>query len=216
VLKVTVVVSDEPPLDPKLRSGPGFAALVEEGRHRVLFDTGPDPDLLLHNLEGLGYGPEDLTAVVISHNHWDHTGGLRAVESEVARIVTPERIGVKNELVREEWLGIGDMVLTDVLEGPPPERALYANGLLITGCAHPGIHGFVEWCVRRGLEVHTVLGGLHLMGATEIEVEKVADRLEELGVKIAGPCHCSGEVAKRVFRRRFEFLNVGPGLEVRV
>ncbi|WP_168168845.1 hypothetical protein [Methanopyrus sp. SNP6] len=55
----------------------------------------------------------------------------------------------------------------------------------------------------------------HLIGATEVEVKKMADRLEELGVS-TGPCHCSGEVAKRVFRRRFEFLNVGPGLVIRV
>ncbi|WP_456435265.1 hypothetical protein [Methanopyrus sp.] len=69
--------------------------------------------------------------------------------------------------------------------------------------------------MRRGLEVHTILVGFHLIGATEVEVKKMADRLEELGVS-AGPCHCSGEVAKRVFRRRFEFLNVGPGLVIRV
>jgi 7,8-dihydropterin-6-yl-methyl-4-(beta-D-ribofuranosyl)aminobenzene 5'-phosphate synthase len=215
-VRVTVVVSDEPPKVEGLKSGPGFAALIEN-RRTVLFDTGPSPDLLEHNLRELGYEPDDVDFVVISHNHWDHAGGLEAVAPHVLRVITPERLNAPNEMVREEWLGIDDeVVLTDVLEGPPRERAAFVNGLLVTGCAHPGVDRFAEWCVRRGLKVRAVLGGFHLMGASRREVERIADRLRELGVRVAGPCHCSGDLAKEVFRERFEFVDVGPGLEVRI
>ncbi len=78
----------------------------------MLFDTGgPIRTSYCTILGVLGYEPEGLTAVVIPHDHWYHTGGLQAVESEVTMVVTPERIGVKNELVREESLGIGDVML---------------------------------------------------------------------------------------------------------
>ncbi len=214
-MKVTVVVTDEPSVREGLSSGPGFSALIEDDV-TVLFDTGPDPRLLTSNLEILGYSPDDVDVVVISHNHWDHTGGLDAVIGESAKVVTPERLGVPNELIREEWLGIGDVVLTDVLVGPPRERAVYVNGMLVTGCAHPGVDRFAEWCAKRGLKVEAVMGGFHMIGFPEAKVRSVAVRLKELGVKIAGPCHCSGEVAKRVFAEYFEIFDVGPGTVVKL
>lgn len=54
----------------------GFAALVEYGGKRVLFDTGNDPDVFARNTKRLGVDLRHLDAVVISHRHGDHTSGL--------------------------------------------------------------------------------------------------------------------------------------------
>jgi 7,8-dihydropterin-6-yl-methyl-4-(beta-D-ribofuranosyl)aminobenzene 5'-phosphate synthase len=54
----------------------GFAALVEYGGRRILFDTGNDADIFEHNVKELGVDLRNLDAVVISHRHGDHTTGL--------------------------------------------------------------------------------------------------------------------------------------------
>lgn len=54
----------------------GFAALVEYGGKRILFDTGNDADTFERNVEALKIDLQRLDAVVISHRHGDHTSGL--------------------------------------------------------------------------------------------------------------------------------------------
>jgi 7,8-dihydropterin-6-yl-methyl-4-(beta-D-ribofuranosyl)aminobenzene 5'-phosphate synthase len=54
----------------------GFAALIEYGGKRILFDTGNDAAIFEHNVKRLHIDLTRLDAVVISHRHGDHTGGL--------------------------------------------------------------------------------------------------------------------------------------------
>lgn len=54
----------------------GYAALVEVDGRRVLFDTGANPDVVLHNAKAMGLDLSDVEDVIISHFHDDHTGGL--------------------------------------------------------------------------------------------------------------------------------------------
>lgn len=54
----------------------GFAALVEYGGKRVLFDTGNDAGIFERNVTRLGVDLTRLDAAVISHRHGDHTTGL--------------------------------------------------------------------------------------------------------------------------------------------
>jgi 7,8-dihydropterin-6-yl-methyl-4-(beta-D-ribofuranosyl)aminobenzene 5'-phosphate synthase len=58
--------------------GLSFLVEVANGR-RVLFDTGASGPVLLHDLECAGIGIETIDAVVLSHSHPDHTGGLPAI-----------------------------------------------------------------------------------------------------------------------------------------
>ncbi|HET9694357.1 MAG TPA: MBL fold metallo-hydrolase [Steroidobacteraceae bacterium] len=55
----------------------GYAALVEYGGKRILFDTGNDADAFARNVRTLGIDLTRLDFVVISHRHGDHTDGLR-------------------------------------------------------------------------------------------------------------------------------------------
>ena len=54
----------------------GFAALVEYGGKRILFDTGNDASIFERNVKRLGVDLTKLDAVFISHRHGDHTTGL--------------------------------------------------------------------------------------------------------------------------------------------
>jgi len=57
----------------------GYAALVEYGGKRILFDTGNNPEILAHNAEAKGLDLSKLDFVVLSHRHGDHMGGLAYV-----------------------------------------------------------------------------------------------------------------------------------------
>lgn len=57
----------------------GLAFWIDTGSHRVLFDTGQTAAVLCHNAQRLGINPASAEAVVISHGHYDHTGGLGEV-----------------------------------------------------------------------------------------------------------------------------------------
>ena len=63
-----------------LRAEHGFSALVTARRGdqstTVLFDTGVSPDGLAVNAGSLGVGLADVQGVVLSHGHFDHTGGF--------------------------------------------------------------------------------------------------------------------------------------------
>jgi len=54
----------------------GYAALVEYGGKRILFDTGNNPEILAQNAKAKGVDLTKLDFVVMSHRHGDHLGGL--------------------------------------------------------------------------------------------------------------------------------------------
>ncbi len=54
----------------------GFSAVVDVDGHRILFDTGDRPETVLNNARELHVDLSNITDVVLSHNHHDHTGGL--------------------------------------------------------------------------------------------------------------------------------------------
>ncbi len=72
------VVYDNYPHQPGLTTDWGFACLVEGLDQTILFDTGTQGDVLLHNLDQLDLDPARVQQVVLSHAHLDHTGGLAA------------------------------------------------------------------------------------------------------------------------------------------
>lgn len=58
----------------------GLSFLIETGGENVLFDTGQG-FVLTHNLNRLGRRLDDVETVVLSHGHYDHTGGLHTAVS---------------------------------------------------------------------------------------------------------------------------------------
>ena len=62
----------------------GFAALLEVDGRRVLIDAGQRPETVLRNAAELGIDLSDVTDLVITHNHSDHTGGLLTLRRELS------------------------------------------------------------------------------------------------------------------------------------
>jgi len=61
---------------PAMQKDWGYAALVEYGGKRILFDTGNNPDILARNAKVKGIDLSKLDFVVMSHRHGDHMGGM--------------------------------------------------------------------------------------------------------------------------------------------
>jgi 7,8-dihydropterin-6-yl-methyl-4-(beta-D-ribofuranosyl)aminobenzene 5'-phosphate synthase len=75
----------------------GYAALVEYGGKRILFDTGNNPDILAQNARAKGVDLAKLDFVVMSHRHGDHMGGmayLLSVNPKVKIYAPKEGFGV--------------------------------------------------------------------------------------------------------------------------
>ena len=74
-----------------LRVGPlaehGFSVLIQVKNatesHTILFDTGVTPTTMGNNMSVLGIDPDQIEAIVLSHGHIDHGGGLSAVLSQI-------------------------------------------------------------------------------------------------------------------------------------
>ncbi len=228
------VLFDNLSADDRLRTAWGFAALIETPGHTVLFDTGADGGMLLENLRLLGKDPSTIEAVVLSHAHGDHTGGLDSLLALGIRprlfLLAPfpeplKRSAATRLQVVEAAPGqeIAPGIRTTGQVGEAiAEQALMletAEGVVVlTGCAHPGALEMT----RRARQladrpIHAVLGGFHLGEATDAQLRLVVDGLRGLGVARAGPTHCSGLPAMTAFQAAYGsgFVPMGAGRVLR-
>lgn len=228
---VLTVVYDNHSSDSRLTSAWGFACLVETSSGGVLFDTGGDGRILLANLEALGIDARRIDAVVLSHIHTDHVGGLEALLS----VNDDLAVYLPRSFPRAFIAGISDRARVVEVEGPVEvvpgmrttgemgtsivEQALIvktARGLVVlTGCAHPGVTEYVRHAHEQG-KVHLVMGGFHLEGASSEAVKLVIERFEALRVERVAPCHCTGVEAIAAFAEAFgsNFIDAGVGTRI--
>ncbi len=206
------------------KGGWGFACVVNE---TTLFDTGDNGSHLLHNLRQMKVDPAQFDAIVISHDHWDHNGGLPAVLDANTRADIYICSDFSEETIQTiEKTGRSPIQLTQPTEiaagifSTGTMRTHYKNNLLteqalavrsengtsvITGCAHPGLLEILEH-VRfhfKNDEFHAVLGGFHLYQSTAQVINIIADSLKKLKVRYAGPAHCSGALAEQIIGKAF-------------
>jgi 7,8-dihydropterin-6-yl-methyl-4-(beta-D-ribofuranosyl)aminobenzene 5'-phosphate synthase len=218
-LSVTIVY-DNNAYAPGLKTSWGFSAWVEFNNRCVLFDTGGDGGILLENMRELGLNPERIDAVVLSHAHGDHTGGLEALlrsgvkprvylppsfsetfKAHVARFTEVVEVSSGQEISE-------GVFTTGEVQANVPEQALVVvteRGLVImTGCAHPGVVRMVE-CASALFErpVHLVLGGFHLSDRSREQVVDIVESFRALNVESVAPCHCTGDRAMQVFREMY-------------
>ena len=79
-----------------------------------------------------------------------------------------------------------------------------AGWVLITGCAHPGVGNMASKARNiTGGPIELVIGGFHMGGYSEEQITGGVDRFEQLGVRCVAPCHCAGDRARKVFKKRY-------------
>jgi 7,8-dihydropterin-6-yl-methyl-4-(beta-D-ribofuranosyl)aminobenzene 5'-phosphate synthase len=250
-VRLTILVDNEAP--PGLLSEHGFSVLVETPRQRILFDTGQGP-ALVENTQRLGLSLENLDTLILSHGHYDHTGGIPFVLEHSPRVrlyahpsVVLARCSRRNDAARslsmpessrtavERLPGDSRRWVTEPLEltcwaglsGPIPRLVEYedtggpftldsegtvpdpieddlalwlrtSNGLVvIVGCCHAGLVNTLLHVQKTTGESRTaaVLGGLHLLAASGVRLERSIAALRELNVSLVVPCHCTGPLA---------------------
>jgi 7,8-dihydropterin-6-yl-methyl-4-(beta-D-ribofuranosyl)aminobenzene 5'-phosphate synthase len=99
----------------QLRGEHGLAFWIEMHAHRVLFDTGQTPEVLSHNAHQLGVDLSRADAIVLSHGHFDHTGGLAAALGKDRR----SRLFLHPSAMHRRFSRHADQSVHDV--GIPPE-----------------------------------------------------------------------------------------------
>ncbi len=223
-LKLTIL-TDNNPFDSRLNTQWGFAALVEYQGRTLLFDTGASGSVLLDNMKQLGADPRSVEAVVISHAHDDHTGGLQALLDAGSRptVYAPPLAGLPKAVVAQAKL----VEVTDALEIFPgvhttgmvvDEQALVVETrdgtVVITGCAHPG----VAKMVRQAQEVvpgkiALLAGGFHLLETGQEKLPPIIAELRQLGVEKVLASHCTGDSAIALFRTEYgeNYVEGGAG-----
>lgn len=244
----------------------GLSVLVERDGRRVLLDTGGGLSAA-GNGDLLGIPWERIDAIVLSHGHYDHTGGLQNVLSRIGkrtRVIghpdvfadkvaqynrndPPRYIGMPFKKAELEALG-ADFQLTSepvwlsentVTSGEVPmitdfesidrglcvresgevvpdplrdDQAIFVKtgpGLLVVlGCAHRGVINTLYHARNvTGVDrIHCVIGGTHLLLASELQLEMTIAALRELGVERLGVSHCTGMPAAVRLAQEF-----GPG-----
>lgn len=208
---------------------------TEERRHTVLMDTSGSPHSLFQNSSRLHIDLSDVEAVFISHWHGDHSGCLIGILQQVGQTIPvylPSRnlfgfrgivsAGGVPQVCSEPLEILKGIMSTGSMGVWTKEHSLLIKvrdkGLvLLTGCSHPGI----EKIVRRALQildtkVYAIIGGLHISSVKE--GESTAKNLQEMGVELISPCHCTGTSAKagikRVMNRRFVANGSGKTISI--
>ncbi|MCG6929580.1 MAG: MBL fold metallo-hydrolase [Desulfofustis sp.] len=238
----------------------GFALWLEADGRVILFDTG-NQDALSINADKLNLDFTDLTDMVLSHGHYDHTGGIEAVlqktstlrvylhqaamqprysrrdgdarpvrmsagamkalwdlkDESIHWLTRPykitDRIGITGPISRgTDYEDTGGAFFYDPWgERPDPiedDNAVWVhtgNGLVIcVGCSHAGIVNTIETVIEVTGEtkIHTVIGGLHLLNASQQRLEQTAQALNSFDIGQLIACHCTGDEAFAYLEKR--------------
>ncbi|MBU0533413.1 MAG: MBL fold metallo-hydrolase [Candidatus Omnitrophica bacterium] len=233
------ILADNHQVDKNSRMCWGFSCLIGEN---VLFDTGESNEVLAFNMDKMGVQADKIKKLVISHDHFDHTGGLEAILKKNPSIEVYLLLDFGSEL-KKRILSLGARVIdndkfieieegiytTGKIEGEYggesiSEQAIVVRGksglVIITGCAHPLITDIVETVKKRFPKdkIFMVLGGFHLLEKDIREVEIIAQKMKDLEVGKVGPTHCTGEEAIQIFRKKFgnNFVRIGVGAIIKI
>jgi len=207
----------------------GFACLIEGTEKTILFDTGADGNILLNNIDNLGIDLKKVDLIYISHNHGDHTGGIKSViqrnpdlpvyisssfpQETEKEFGTKKLVRIKNsEKICENVYSTGEMGVKII------EQSLIINtpnGLvIITGCSHQGILNVLKKAKEiSNNNIYLAFGGFHLLNNSKSSVTEIINEFKNLGVQKCGATHCTGDSQINQFKEAYKenYIEMGTG-----
>ncbi len=176
----------------------GFTALIKYDGKTILFNTGGDEKILKNNFQVLGIKPQQIDAVVISHQHWEMYQALGFIMKENPKVPV-YTTGVVIQLLRQEnpaWaknlknVSMDEQITPNIyfqtLKSGPRRGGPFGiyevhivlktdKGLIIfQGCGHPQVLNIVNQSkALTGVDkVHLVAGGTRLLRpGTRIQIK---------------------------------------------
>lgn len=182
--------------DGKYIGDAGVSYLIESGGKRILFDLGDsygkkNPEPVWHNIKQAGHDPktfaESLDAVVISHHHRDHVGGLGVQLKNSFKMpggIVPKcpvylPKSLKHKEITGRVVGKPEEILPGIgvtgplpgwmfIMGNTPEQMILINhpeGLIcVVGCGHPGAVAMARFAKEiTGRPLYAFFGGAHAL-----------------------------------------------------
>lgn len=183
----------------------GFSCFIEVNNKRIIFDTGGDSKVLLYNMSRLQINPEIVDIIVLSHNHWDHTGGLNGLLEKnrlKAKIYKPTDFSEPTEI-------LPDIFSTGVLGTFIKEQSLIIKSekglVVIVGCSHPDVDLILKTAEKLG-KPYALIGGLH--GFNNFDLIN--------NLKLVCPTHCTQHIKKikKLYPDKYVEGGVGTVIEI--
>lgn len=188
-MKITIVYDNEV-YQEGLLSDWGFSCFIEmEDGLKLLFDTGTEGSILLHNMAQLELDPASIDLIFISHLHFDHVGGLPEILelNKKAKVLLPgthsRGIAAREVIAVKESIQIHEgMFSTGELRNIEQSLIITTDKgtIVIAGCSHPGLGHILNKASEFG-KVFGVIGGLH--GFREFQLLA--------NLSFICPCHCT-------------------------
>ncbi len=187
---IITVVYDNDAKEPFLADW-GFSCLIES-KIKILFDTGANSKILEHNLSMIDV--DDFDYIFLSHEHYDHIGGLNAVIDKTSYVLALKTFSkrlkdfIKSKAELIEVVGPFEFeknfITTGILGRITKEQSLLIETergfFVITGCSHPGLDNILRKAEEFG-KVIGVMGGFH--GFSKIDFLR--------SYELVIPCHCT-------------------------